>query len=60
MYTFALHEKPSDKIINRSLYQKARIGKLPHFCNEMKKCNQSAMFAISKLAAFLDNANCIV
>ena len=30
----------SYKFVNRSLYQKARIGELPHFCNEMKKCNQ--------------------
>ena len=29
------------KFDNRNLYQKARIGKLLHFCNEMKKCIQS-------------------
>jgi len=44
------------KFANRSLYQKARIGELPHFFNEMKKCNQYAMFAISKLAVFFSRA----
>ena len=36
----AAENKPSYKFDNRSLYQKTRIGELPHFCNEMKKCSQ--------------------
>ena len=48
----AAENKPSYKFDNRSLYQKARIGELPHFCNEMEKCNQYAMFAKANSQCF--------
>jgi len=33
----AAENKPSYKFDNRRLYQKSRIGELPHFCNVSEK-----------------------
>ena len=35
--TKTVENKSSYKIINRRLYQKSRIGELPHFCNVCEK-----------------------
>ena len=51
---------PSYKFDNRRLYQKSRIGELPHFCNVSEKVQSIGDVCFCKLAAFLDNANCIV
>ena len=54
------YKKGSYKFDNRRLYQKSRIGELPHFCNVSEKVQSIRDVCFCKLAAFLDNANCIV
>ena len=54
------YKKGSYKFDNRRLYQKSRIGELPHFCNVSEKVQSIGDVCFRKLAAFLDNANCIV
>ena len=56
--TKTVENKSSYKFDNRRLYQKSRIGELPHFCNVSEKVQSIRDVCFCKLAAFLSGTIC--